>query len=895
MNFKIFNRIVAAVVFIISTVVFVLTVQPTMSFWDCGEFLACAYTLGVPHPPGAPLHILVGRIFTMIPFAADIGLRMNLLSVFSSSITVLLLYLISVRLIINWRGKPKSFLDFIIVTKPSAIGALSLSFSDSFWFNAMEAEVYGFGTLLLALGIYLLMFWWDNADKEGSDKYLLLVAFLAGLALGIHLLVVQVIFLAGLFFYFRRFKFEWKSFLIAVVLSMIVFFIFYPVITKKFPSLISPNPTFLGLLIIFLLAAFIIYAYKAKQKILTFALLAVFLAIIGYSTYLSVLMRANVKNLPVNNNAPATIERLLSYLNREQYGEQPLFLPRRYSKDPMHERTWDPKLYSSDFDFMFKYQIYEMYIRYLLWQYVGREGYNQGDGWDFSKFYAIPFFLGLWGVIYHFYKHKKFAFIFLVMFIMMGVITALYQNQQDPQPRERDYFYIGSFFVFSLWIGLGITGIIEMIIESIERKLWVPVTVVVLIAGIIFVPANMYRVNVKYQSRAGNYFPFDYAYNLLQSCEKDAILITNGDNDTFPLWCLQAVYGIRTDVRVVNLSLAQIDWYNLQLKNERPYGAKTVPFTLSDDAIKRLQPIEWDEKKEVVIDIPKSAYPDSMQNKNDLPDKLRFKIPPTLRFQQGGRTITALKTNDLVVLDIVRANKFERPIYFSVTVTEDNYIGLGEYLMLEGMAQRLYPYKVADPELGVGIDKVKMYRNLIEAAGNASTAPQDGFRYTGLNDSTIFYEQVQHRMIDGYRMLFLKLAHSYSKEPDGADKVKKVLDAMNTYIPPSCIEMDYRFKYDVAMLYSRAGEMKLANYYADLAIQDAQKDVELYKGRNVSLQAYYNPYRILIDMYELKGDYQSALTILNELNPNDPAVSLKKQNIMSKIAGKVDTTKDSAK
>lgn len=893
MNFRFFNWIIAAVVFIISTVVFVISVQPTMSLWDCGEFLACAYTMGVPHPPGAPLHILVGRIFTMLPLAADIGLRMNLLSVLSSSITVLLLYLISVRLIINWRGKPETILDYIIITLPSAIGALSLSFSDSFWFNAMEAEVYGFGTLLLALGIYVLMLWWDTSDKEGSDKILLFVFYISGLALGIHLLVVQVIFIAGLFYYFKRFKFEWKTFFIAVILSMIIFFIFYPGITKKFPSIISSNPAVLGLAIIILLAIFTYYAYKSGRKILTFALLAIFLAIIGYSTYLSVLMRANVPNLPVNNNAPATMERLLSYLNREQYGEQPLFLPRRYSKDPMHERTW--QLYSSDMDFMFRYQIYEMYIRYLLWQYVGRAGYNQGDGWDFSKFYAIPFFLGLWGVIYHFYKHKKLAFIFLVMFIMMGVITALYQNQQDPQPRERDYFYIGSFFVFSLWIGLGITGIIEMIIESIQKKLWIPITAVILILGFIFVPFNMYRVNVKYQSRSGNYFPFDYAYNLLQSCEKDAILITNGDNDTFPLWCLQAVYGIRTDVRVVNLSLAQIDWYNLQLKNERPYGAKTVPFTLSDDAIKRLQPIEWDERKEIVLDIPKSAYPDSMQNKPDLPDKLRFKIPATLKFQQGNRTITALKTNDLVVLDIVRANKFERPIYFSVTVTEDNYIGLGEYLMLEGMAQRLYPFKVADPELGVGIDKVKMFRNLVEVAGNVSKTPQDGFRYTGLNDSTIFYEQVQHRMVDGYRMLFLKLAHSYSKDPENIDKVKTVLDAMNTYIPPACIDMDYRFKYDVAMLYAKAGETKLSSYYADLAIEDAKKDLDAYRGGRVSLQAYYNPYRILIDMYELKGDYQSALAILNELNPNDPAVSLKKQNIMNKIAGKVDTTKDSAK
>jgi len=540
MNFKKVNWIIGGFVFLITTVVYVITVQPTMSLWDCGEFLACAYTMGVPHPPGAPLHILVGRIFTMIPIVADVGFRMNMLSVLSSSFSVLFLYFISVRVIRNWRGIPKDTFDIVILTVPSAIGALSLAFSDSFWFNAMEAEVYGFGTFLLALSLYILMVWWDEADKEGSDKYLLAVAYISGLALGIHLLVVQVMFVLGLMFYLRRFKFEWKSFTIALVLSAILFFVFYPGITKKLPELIKSSPSVLGLFIILILGFGIIASYRAKAKLVNLVLLAVFLAIIGYSTYISAMMRAGVENIPVDNNNPENMERMLSYLNREQYGEQPLFLPRRYSMEPMHERTW--KNYSSDLDFMWKYQINEMYNRYLFWQFIGRAGYDQGQGVDFSKFYAIPFLLGLFGVFYHFRKDKKLAFVFLTVFILMGVVTALYQNQQDPQPRERDYFYIGSFFAFSLWIGLGIAGLIELIREAREKMNWVPVTSAVLLLTFIFVPANMLRVNYYYQSRNGNYFPYDYAYNLLQSCDKDAILITNGDNDTFPLLCLQAVY-----------------------------------------------------------------------------------------------------------------------------------------------------------------------------------------------------------------------------------------------------------------------------------------------------------------------------------------------------------------
>ncbi|MBN1632872.1 MAG: DUF2723 domain-containing protein [Ignavibacteria bacterium] len=888
MNFKKINWIIGGFVFAITTFIYIITVQPTMSFWDCGEFLACAYTMGVPHPPGAPLHILVGRIFTMIPFGEDIGFRMNMLSVLSSAFSVLLLYLVGVRVIKNWRGIPKNTYDIILLTLPPAIGALSLAFSDSFWFNTMEAEVYGFGTFLLALSVYLLMIWWDNSDKEHSDRYLLAVAYLSGLALGIHLLVVQVMFLAGLMFYFKRFKFNWKSFSIAVVLSAILFFIFYPGITKKLPELIKSSPSILGLFILVALGFGIIMTYKSKAKGVNLILLAVFLAIIGYSTYISAMMRAGVQDLPVDNNNPENMERMLSYLNREQYGEQPLIWPRRYSMEPMHERTW--KNYSSDLDFLWKYQINEMYNRYLFWQYIGRVGHDQGDGVDFKKFFAIPFLLGLFGVFYHFRKDKKLAFIFLMMFIMMGVVTALYQNQQDPQPRERDYFYIGSYFAFSLWIGLGVAGLIELVREAKEKMNWIPATSAILLLGFIFVPVNMLRTNFYYQSRAGNYFPYDYAYNLLQSCDKDAILITNGDNDTFPLWCIQAVYGIRTDVRVVNLSLAQIDWYNLQLKNERPYGSLTVPFNMNDDQIKNLRPMEWPKNgKLMTLDVPKTAYPDTMQSREDLPEKITFAMPPTINVNQGGRQVYAVKVNDLVVLDIVKANKWQRPIYFSVTVTEDNYIGLTEYLMTEGMAQKLYPYKVADPTFGVGIDEEKLTTNLLNVAEIPEKNPKSGFRYRGLNDPDIFYEQVQTRMIDGYRLLFLRLAHKYADKPETHDNAKKVLDGMNTYISSETIRMDYRLIYDVAMLYYRVGDNVNFNKYAETVEASALKELQGPVSQSI-MQSYYNPYKILLDIYEAKEDYNKALDILNQLDEKDPSVVLKKQKIMEKMSEIKDTS-----
>jgi len=520
-----------------------------------------------------------------------------------------------------------------------------------------------------------------------------------------------------------------------------------------------------------------------------------------------------------------------------------------------------------------------MFNRYLFWQYIGREGYEQNMGVDFSKFYAIPFLLGLFGLYYHFRKNWKLAFVFLSMFILMGVITALYQNQQDPQPRERDYFYEGAFFVFSLWIGLGVFGICELIKNILSKTAFVPVTSVILLASFIFVPVNMLRVNYPYQSRANNYLPFDYAYNLLQSVDKDAILITNGDNDTFPLWCLQAVYGIRQDVRVVNLSLGQIEWYILQLKNERPYGALTVPMTMNDDAIRKLSKTGgqlWDENKLVTLDVPESAYPDTMKSK---PDKLVFKIPTTFKQQEGNQTVNGLRINDLLVFDIIKANKWQRPIYFSITVSPEYYLGLGEYLSLEGMAQKLVPYK-GDKTIGITINEQKLKKNLFENT-NISKTPQSGFLFRSANKG-IFFEQTQSRMLDMYRTLYTWLADYYLLDSTRNKLALVTLNKMEENIPVKDVPMDYREKYNIAMIYYRLDDGKKFEEYARDAYDGAYLDRKNYT-RNP--QSKYNPYSILLDISEARGDYKTSLELLNELPQNDPSVVLKKDRINSILKG----------
>ncbi|MFZ1323112.1 MAG: DUF2723 domain-containing protein [Ignavibacteria bacterium] len=880
MDFKLVNRIFAAFVFLFATIVYIMTVQPTFSFWDCGEFIACAYTLSVPHPPGAPFFNLVGKIFTMLPTAVDIGLRANYLSVFSSSFCVLFLYLISTKVIKNWRGVPKSTFDVLLICGSSMIGALSYAFSDSFWFNALEFEVYGMGTFLIGLCIYILMIWWERADEPGSDKYLLLVAYIVGLSLGIHLLVAQCIFLAGLFFYFKRYEYTPKTLAVAFGLSAMAFFIVYPGLVKKFPLLMSGSVA-IGFIIIGLLVFGIYYARVNKNPILSLITLSLFLIIIGYSTYVSILMRANVTDLPINENTPSNIETLISYLNREQYGQQPLVMPRRYSQEPQHQAIYST--YSTDMEFMWKYQINHMFNRYWFWNYIGRAGYNQNDGVDFSKFFAIPFFFGMFGLFYQFRKDWKLGFIFLMMFLMMGIITALYQNQQEPQPRERDYFYVGAFMAFSLWIGIGVAGLIEVISEKMNKKSLLAVCSVVLLFSFAAVPANMLRVNYEYQNRNGNFFPYDYAYNLLQSLDKDAILITNGDNDTFPLWCVQAAYGVRTDVRIINLSLAQTDWYNLQLKNERPYGALTVPMTLTDAQLKKLQPVQWDEKKPVTYEIPITAYPDSMRNNPDLATKIVTTIPATIRQQSGTQVITALKANDLLLMDIIKANKWERPIYFSVTVSDENYVGLGSYLVTEGMGQRLVPYNPANygnQDINIEV----MNECIFNSPEVPSKTPLYGFRFKGLNNKKLFFNEDQTRMAQTYRTVFMKLAFFYSNDSTKFVEAEKVLDRMETVIPRDVITMDYRIEYDVAMLYSKIGNQQKFKELSDNVMIRAEEEIQTNPS---NVQSYYNPYRILLDIYEARGEYQKALDLLNRLSamsPNDPSIMQKIESIKQKMS-----------
>ena len=384
----------------------------------------------------------------------------------------------------------------------------------------------------------------------------------------------------------------------------------------------------------------------------------------------------------------------------------------------------------------------------------------------------------------------------MVMFILMGYLTAFYQNQQQPQPRERDYFYVGAFFVFSIWIAIGVRGLVDIVQKYIKKESYGNAAVFgVLLFTIGFIPINMLATNYHTHDRSRNWVPWDYSYNILQSTPPSGILFTNGDNDTFPLWYLQDVEGVRRDVKIVNLSLLNTDWYVRQLKNNDPYGVGTVKIRIPDSRINPddLRPIQWT-PTDITIPTPKieapEQLPENMENqktyykeqldkiikKYAIKDtsvlaagKMTWKMPNTLTFGK----VQAIRVQDIMTREIVEANNWERPISFAVTCSDDSKIGLQDYLKMEGMTFRLVPEK---RKPGSEFINDQIVEAQLEGNTVASKDYKPGFRFTGLNDPTIFFDDNHTRMIQNYRNAFMRLAVYYRSVGDN----QKLIATLNS-------------------------------------------------------------------------------------------------------------------
>lgn len=955
MNHRLLHRSIAGAVFAIAAVQLFVTAQPTVSFWDPGELSAAAYMLQVPHPPGGPLFSLVGRVFYLIPMPGDPGFRMNAVSVVSSAFAVMFLYLIAVRLIRNFRadhsgglsGAPGTFIA-------AAIGALALSFCDTFWFNGVESNYFAAATVLFAAMLWLLLVWYENADRPGNGRYLLIIAYLAGLSAGVHLMSVPTIFAVVMVVVFRKFvtddetcrktgliflghaglllavAFFWWSDMtsrqvpapeefyaydrkFALVMGAIscavmalfwkkiikrdslytpllaagaALFITYPGVVKLLPATIhrlSGNDSSLGVLLLAVVLGCLGYtAYlsgKRGKSLLHLSSLALLFVILGFSTYTMIITRANV-HPPMNENDPENFSGLLTYLNREQYGEFPLF-KRRWTPDADRQKTFTQ--YSSDFDFFRRYQMDHMFHRYVLFNFAGRGSTEQDAEPSWGQLFGIPFFAGLFGLYWQFRKDWRMATSFLLLFIIMGYLIAFYQNQQEPQPRERDYFYAGAYFIFALWIALGVRGLLDLVTAAAGGPRQAAAGCgAVLLLGAVCIPGRMFQTNFASHDRSRNWLAWEYSYNMLQTCEQDAILFTNGDNDTFPLWWLQDVEGVRRDVRIVNLSLINTPWYIQQMKN-RPYysEAKAVPITIPDNRIAEMEGlIPW-EPQTVTIPVPPGANSvgagtdTALYNREALnrgaPDtngggggKIEFMMRNTLQY---GRT-KAIRVQDFMVRHIIETNRWQRPVYFAITCSPDSKIGLDEYLRFCGLAWRLVPYKAG--HLDMGIDPAVLHANLFDEPGGYSRTPRYGYKFRTTADSTVALDENEARMTSGFHAAFRALAVYELDGRKDPGKSAEVLERAEKVMPWKSIPMLFEDGYDFALLDYRLGRAGL--FTALVARLEKQFRAETAAG-GVPSDPYI--YGQMIQIYDLAKDYSAELEVLGnlaQLRPNDVSI-----------------------
>ena len=980
MNYKKLYRIIGAVVFLISVTVLFMTAQPTVSFWDVGEFTAAGYLLQVPHPPGTPFFLLLNRIFSMIPIFDNIGHRINTVSVLSSAFAILFLYLIIIKVIENYRGKePKNLLDGLATYLSAAIGALAFSFSDTFWFNGSEGIVFGLSLFLFSTIVYLMMLWSEKADNKDNEKYIFMIAYLIGISTAVHLMSVLAIFAVGMMIVMRKyvvddetfkktgiifllhvvviiliaaalwasrkgttppapeeyqafdFKFKmviaaisalfigafWKSifnrssYYLPVLVGGIALFFTYPGIVKLLPTLlasISGNSITTALFIFLIIFALLIYAVhhyiKTKKQTLHLIFMSIVFILFGFSTYTMIIIRAN-QDPPMNENDPKDISTLITYLDREQYGDFPIF-ERRFTTEPYQQGVYSN--YSSELDFWWRYQMNHMMTRYLLWNFVGRESWVQDAGPNIAPFnsvgnalgklfdihfagetkdslFALPFLFGLLGLYFHFKKDWKLASLFFLLFIFMGYLTAFYQNQQQPQPRERDYFYVGAYMIFALWIGLGFRGLIDLIYEKVsdlsKQKIYV---YAILIIGFVAVPLNMIRANYFVHDRSKNWVPWDYSYNLLQSCAPNAVLFTNGDNDTFPLWYLQDVEGIRRDVKIVCLSLVNTPWYIEELKNNDPYNVGKLEMNLTDTQIEQIRPVEW-KAQDITIPVPpdinvKGRIAIDSANFSNIPatetdyagmdiqdssviksGKLTFRMNPTVTFGN----IKAIRIQDIMVKEIIEANHWKRPIYFAVTCARDSRLGLDDYLKIEGMAMRLVPEKRnGNVEF---VNEPALREELMHENHGYSKDFDRGFKFRGLANPDIFFDDNHQRMLQNYRNGFIRLA-LYYQDKNEKEKVVAVLDTMESKMPRKNIALDYSIYSDIGRIYLSAGKVEK---YKKIAVEVEAEAEQHLKDDPSDL----SPYRVLIDVYQNLGKNRKLLDLwrhIQSLYPQDPTV-----------------------
>ena len=910
-NFKQWNLILGWVAFAVAFLTYALTVEPTVGFWDTGEYILTSSKLEVGHPPGAPLFQMLGAFFSIFASQpSQIGYVLNMMSAAASAFTILFMFWSIVLLLQKIIGQAKEFNTNkgAGILGAAFVGSLSFAFTDSFWFNAVETEVYAMATLIMAVMFYLGLRWEKEMHSPKGNRWLILISFIVGLSFGVHFMGLLTIPAIGLLYFFKNYKtITPKNFIVAnvtvVAILLFVFKLLAPNILRYFSVLEIFFVNNIGLpfnsgsIIAFIILTLSIYFglnYSKRKGYIVFntGLLCVTFIIIGFTTWLMLPIRANA-NVPVNENNPSNARELLAYYNLEQYPKTHLFYgPQftdqyagldenqpytddkpKYEKDEksgryvivndyenaiqnynsdhgsLLPRMWSGEhaenymIYSGPLEFSIKseykmqnefrslvanfrssvakgeidyegyhdflrtygryldiekpslidniyylldYQIGYMYWRYFMWNFSGRQDDIQGkmdmhgnwiSGINFideyllgitqdnlpsdvlnnkarNTYYLLPLLLGLIGLFFVFSKDKKVFWTMLVFFLFTGIAIQVYTNVRPFEPRERDYSLVGSFYVFALWIGIGVFALFDKVQIHIKSKLLAPV---ISLFCLVAVPGILLSQNWDDHDRSNRKTAHAMAINYLESCAPNAIIFTIGDNDTFPLWYAQEIEGIRTDVRVVCTSLLSADWYIDQMKR-KAYNSEPVPSKLTHDKYKwgtrdyiikevvtkdTLDIVQFldfissdDDRTKYGYVLEQQGYQTNGQRKQDLnanyapTEFVRIPVNKQAVLRNGvvaakdAEKIVdyidikikdqAIYKNRMIMLDIIAQNNWERPIYFSGgAFGDEDYIWMKDYLQLDGFAYKLVPIKTALDKNNLydmgRIDSEKMY------------------------------------------------------------------------------------------------------------------------------------------------------------------------------------------
>ena len=801
------NRIVGAGVFLITLGLYAKTMAPTVAFWDTGEFISCSFILGVPHPPGSPLYVLLGRLFSMVPIGS-VAARVTFMSVLSSALAVLFVYHSAVTLARRALGGEalRAFGDARdwATSMGAAVAALCLATSYTFWFNGTEAEVYAYSLFFVCGGLWLIFYWEGTRHGAGNDRWLFFIAYFFGLGGGLHLLCLLTIpalvilawfgdkqlrrlilvmagaGLQGLIVLTAFAEYPPTARLIAL-LTAAAAAAFYTYIWNSHSNyrqtlqylvatglvvLVTRGVLGMGVplkIVIALNAAVMLYhLLKEDRRALGLLVGTVILFLLGYSTYLALLIRSGL-DPAIDMNNPENLGNFLAFLNREQYGTDSQILGMLTERSSRTYQLWHQQM---------KYFFQQWPFPFLERAHVFR--WATEDAPHIISISLVPMIAGLGGMIWHGKQDWRRFLALMVVFVVMGLGLSFYLNMPDPQPRERHYVFGGMFLAWVLWMGLGWTALVD----ALRTRFSLSTNVVAAISLIgLLLPAGVGAKLYHEMDRTDDFIAYDYAYNLLQSCDPNSLLFTNGDNDTFPLWFLQEVEGIRRDVRVVNLSLLNTAWYIKQLRDREPKVLMSRPgqpeltddyidSTLVDTQLVDLYKRVWRE--------PKTPYEFEQMGL-----EVKVAAPP-------GHDL--LRVQDIMSIGILYWNNWKRPIHYAITVASSNRIGLDPYLEMQGMTMKLMPEKVT----GVGNIEA-MSRNLLEI-----------YQFRSINDPDVFKDVNTSRLLGNYRACVMTLSEAYKNEGRLDELAELLRWAEQT------IDLGWQGLYTASEHYREAGRPELA-------------------------------------------------------------------------------------